>query len=267
MTTRDREIELLDLGRRLFEAEADRRPIPPISAGREWLGAPEAYRIQQELVRRHLAGGHRIVGWKVGLTSEAMQRQLGVDQPDYGPILSGFLLADGGEIRVTDLIAPRIEAEIAFILRAPLRGPGVTVADVRAATASVAPALEVIDSRIEDWKLTLVDTVADLASSARIVTGAPVPLGDLDLAAIAVRLERDGETVSTGVGAAALGDPAAAVAWAANKLAEFGATMEAGHVVMPGALHASAPVAAGESYRAVFDGLGSVGVRFVGGDR
>lgn len=267
MTTPDRDVELLDLGRRLFEAEAERRPIPPISIGRHWLGAAEAYRIQQEIVRRHLAVGHRIVGWKVGLTSAAMQRQLGVDQPDYGPILSGFLVADRGEIRVADLIAPRIEAEIAFILRAPLRGPGVTVDDVRRATEAVAPALEVIDSRIEDWKLTLVDTVADLASSARIVLGGPVPLDDLDLAAVHVRLERDGDTVSTGIGGAALGDPAAAVAWAANKLAEFGATMEAGHVIMPGALHSSVPVAAGEAYTAVFDELGSVGVRFVGGAR
>jgi 2-keto-4-pentenoate hydratase len=263
----DRSAELADLGRRLFEAEAARRPIPPISTGRGWLGAGEAYRIQREVVRRHLALGQRIVGWKVGLTSQAMQRQLGVDQPDYGPILSGFLVEDGGEIGVADLIAPRIEAEIAFILRAPLHGPGVTVDDVLRATEGVAPALEVIDSRIENWKLTLVDTVADVASSARVVTGPTVPLDGLDLAAVGVRLERDGETISTGVGAAALGNPAAAVAWAANKLAEFGASMEAGHLVMPGALHASVPVAAGESYTATFEGLGSVGVRFIGGDR
>ncbi len=263
MTGTDRDLELADLGRRLFEAEAARQPIPPISAGRDWIGAGEAYRIQQEVVRRHLAGGQRIIGWKVGLTSEAMQRQLGVDQPDYGPILSGFVVADGGEIRFADLIAPRIEAEIAFILRTPLRGPGITIDDVLRATEGVAPALEVIDSRIENWKLTLADTVADVASSARVVTGAMVRLDGLDLAAVGVRLERDGETVSTGIGAAALGNPAAAVAWAANKLAEYGATMEAGHLIMPGALHASFPVAAGESYTATFEGLGSVGVRFV----
>jgi 2-oxo-3-hexenedioate decarboxylase/2-keto-4-pentenoate hydratase len=254
--------ELADLGRLLFEAEAARRPIDQVSLGRPWVGEAEAYRIQQELVRRHLAAGHRIVGWKVGLTSEAMQRQLGVDQPDYGPILSGFLVEDGGSIAADALIAPRIEAEIAFILGAPLRGPGVTVADVLAATASVAPALEVIDSRIRDWKLTLADTVADLASSARVVVGPARPLDGLDLPGMRVRLERDGATVAEGVGSAALGDPAAAVAWSANKLAGFGVTMEAGHVVMPGALHASVPVVACNAFRAHFAGLGEVAVRF-----
>ena len=257
------EQELADLGRRLFEAEAAGRPIEQVSLGRPWVGEAEAYRVQQELVRRHLESGHRIVGWKVGLTSEAMQRQLGVDQPDYGPILSGFLVGDGGSISMDRLIAPRIEAEIAFVLATDLRGPGVTVADVLAATASVAPALEVIDSRIRDWKLTLADTVADLASSARVVLGPARPLDGLDLPGMAVHLERNGAAVAEGVGSAALGNPAAAVAWAANKLAAFGVTMEAGQVVMPGALHASVPVTAGDAFRAQFAGLGEVSVHFM----
>jgi 2-oxo-3-hexenedioate decarboxylase/2-keto-4-pentenoate hydratase len=156
-----------------------------------------------------------------------------------------------------------VEAEICFRLARPLRGPGVTVEDVLAATESVSPALEIIDSRIRDWKLTLVDTIADMASSARIVVSEErVPPRDLDLRAVTVDLARDGETVASGVGAACLGDPAAAVAWAANTLGALGVTLEAGHIVMPGALHAAAPVVAGSTFRATFAGLGSVSIRF-----
>ena len=259
----EREAELLDLGRELHEAGRSRRAIPPISSGRPWLGPAEAYRIQQEVVRRRIADGETIVGWKIGLTSEAMRRQLGVDEPDYGPILSGYIVPPGAPIAVSELIQPRIESEIAFVLRSPLRGPGVTAADVLAATEGVAASLEIIDSRIEAWKLTLPDTIADLASSARVAwSGQPVAVDGLDLRAIKVVLERRGEVVGEGVGAAVLGDPAAAVAWAANTLADFGVTMEAGHLIMPGALHASVPAVAGDVFEARFDDLGSVSARF-----
>jgi len=259
----EREAELLDLGRQLFDAEHARRAVAPISIGRPWLGPAEAYRVQQEVVRRRMAAGETIVGWKIGLTSEAMRRQLNVDQPDYGPILSGYLVPPGTPIPVDELIQPRIEAEIAFVLRAPLRGPGLTAADVRAATEGVAAALEIIDSRIEAWKLTLPDTIADLASSARVAwSGRLVPLDGLDLKAIRVVLERAGEVVGEGLGSAVLGDPADAVAWAANTLAGFGVTMEVGHLIMPGALHASVPARAGDAFEARFDGLGAVTARF-----
>jgi 2-keto-4-pentenoate hydratase len=262
-TTPEREAELLELGRQLFEAERARQPVAPISSGRPWLGPAEAYRVQQEVVRRRMAAGETIVGWKIGLTSEAMRRQLNVDQPDYGPILSGYLVPAGTAIPVGDLIQPRIEAEIAFVLRAPLRGPGVTAADVLAATEGVAASLEIIDSRIEAWKLTLPDTIADLASSAHVAwSGRVVPVEGLDLKAIRVVLERDGETVGEGLGAAVLGDPAEAVAWAANTLAGFGVTMEAGQLIMPGALHASVPARAGDVFEARFDHLGAVTARF-----
>jgi 2-keto-4-pentenoate hydratase len=262
--TPERERELLELGRQLYEAERARRPIPQVSAGRPWLGAAEAYRIQQEVVRRRKAAGETVVGWKIGLTSEAMRRQLGVDQPDYGPILSGYLVPEGASIQTADLIEPRIESEIAFVLRSPLRGPGVTAADVLAATEGVAAALEIIDSRIEGWKLTLPDTIADLASSARVAwSGRLVPVDGLDLRAITVVLRRAGEVVGEGIGGAVLGNPAEAVAWAVNTLAEFGVTMEAGHLIMPGALHASVPAQAGDTFEARFEGLGSVSARFV----
>lgn len=249
------------LGERLDTAWQTRTPIPPLTAERPDLTPAEAYAIQEVVVGRRLARGERIVGWKVGLTSKAMQDQLGVDQPDYGPILSGFLVPDGGTIEAATLIAPRAEAEIAFLLGAPLRGPGVGVWDVVRATTAVAAAIEVIDSRIEGWRIRLADTIADLASSARVVLGTrPVPLDGLDLRTIGVVVERNGEVVATGAGAAALGHPAAAVAWAANVLGELGVTMEAGSIVMPGALHASVPIGPGDLVRARFDGLGVVSV-------
>jgi 2-keto-4-pentenoate hydratase len=260
----DHAAELLELGRRLHQAWLDRTPIPQVSAGRPWLGQADAYQVQQEVVRRRIAAGERIVGWKVGLTSLAMQRQLGVDQPDYAPMLSGFVVPDGGSIRASELIAPRIEAEIGFLLSSPLRGPGVTARDVVAATAGVVAAVEIIDSRIEGWKLTLVDTIADLASSARVAwADRPVSLDGLDLQTLEVVLRRDGEEVGRGVGAAVLGNPLEAMAWAANKLGALGATLEAGQLVIPGALHASVPALAGNTFTASFDRLGDVSVRFV----
>ena len=260
----DRRQEILELGRLLYEAEAERQPVPQVSAGRPWLGQEEAYQVQQEIVRRRLAAGETILGWKIGLTSQAMQRQLNVDQPDYAPILSRFIVPDGGAIPTSELIAPRIEAEIGFVLGAPLRGPGVTVADVIAATSGLVAALEVIDSRIENWRLTLVDTISDLASSARVVaSNRRVPLAGLDLQGLEVVLRRDGEEVGRGVGAAVLGNPLEAMAWAANRLGQLGAGFEPGQLVIPGALHASVPATAGSSFTASFDGLGDVSVRFV----
>lgn len=247
----------------LAGAARDRQPIAQISAAHPDLTPADAYAIQQRLVAGYLADGARIVGWKIGLTSLAMQRQLGVDQPDYGPILDRWLVPSGGTVAAADFIAPRVEAEIAFILAEPLRGPGVGVEDVRRATRAVAPAIEVIDSRIADWKLTLVDTVADLASSARVVLGdARIPLDGLDLRLVGVVLEQDGDVAATGAGAACLGDPLAAVAWAANTLGSLGVTLEAGHVIMPGALHASVQAHAGAGFRARFDRLGDVAVDF-----
>jgi 2-keto-4-pentenoate hydratase len=247
----------------LIEAEHDRAPIEQLSVSHPGLDVGDAYRIQEAVVARRIAAGERIVGWKVGLTSRAMQLQLGVDQPDYGPILSGWYLPDGATIPRDALIAPRVEAEIGFVLGAPLRGPGVTVADVLAATAALTPAIEVIDSRIRDWKLTLVDTVADLASTARVLVGpSRTAIAGFEPRLLGGVLERDGEVVATGAGAAVLGDPVAAVAWAANTLGALGVVMEPGQVVIPGAVHAAVAANAGETFTATFDRLGSVSVRF-----
>lgn len=247
----------------LLAAERDRAPLGQYAISEAGLDPRAAYEVQRRIVDARLNAGERIVGWKIGLTSKAMQEQLGVSEPDYAPILSGWLATEKAEIRVDGLIQARVEAEIAFHLGSALRGPGITVADALAATTAVSPAIEVIDSRIEAWKIRLPDTIADLASSARVVVGAArVPVADVDLPKVAVSFERNGEVVATGNGAAVLGDPAAAVAWAANTLGELGVTLEAGHIVMPGAMHASVPVAASDTFRAVFEGLGAVTASF-----
>lgn len=252
------------LADRLWIAAADRRPIPPIGPDHPGMDAHDAYRVQSCIVRRRQAAGESIVGWKLGLTSKAMQDQLGVDQPDYAPILSGSVVVEGDAIAVDQLIQPRVEAEIAFILRHPLRGPGVTRDAVVAATEGVVAAIEVIDSRIEAWKISLVDTISDMASSARVVVGTEVvSLEGIDVRLVGAVLERDpGEVVGVGAGAAALGDPVAAVAWAANTLGPLGVTLDADQLVMTGALHASVPVSSGQAYTARLDRLGSVTVRF-----
>jgi 2-keto-4-pentenoate hydratase len=252
------------IAQELMAADRARLPIEQLSATSPDMALGDAYRVQQSQVETRIAGGETIVGWKVGLTSAAMQQQLGVDQPDYGPVLSGWHLPDGATIDRSSLIAPRVEAEIGFLLKAPLQGPGVTAADVLRATESVTAAIEVIDSRIRDWKLTLVDTVADMASCARVLLGSDrIDPSGLDLRLVGVALDRDGEVVETGAGAAVLGDPVAAVAWAANTLGPLGVVLEAGQFVIPGAMHASVPAEAGQTFRARFDRLGSVTVRFV----
>lgn len=251
------------LAQRLLAAARDRTPIAPLTDEYPTMNAADAYAVQQCVVAARVAGGESIVGWKLGLTSAAMQQQIGVDQPDYGPILSGYLIPEGSPIPTGTLIQPRAEAEIAFVLDRPLRGPGVTSLDVLRATAGIAPAIEIIDSRIRDWKIRFADTVADLASSARVMfAGRLVRLDDIDVRLIGCVLERNGQIVETGAGAAALGNPAGAVAWAANTLGALGQTLEAGHIVMTGALHASVSATAGDTFRARFDRLGSLTIRF-----
>ena len=253
-----------ELAGRLTRAERQRRPIPALSAMVPGLSVRDAYAVQQAIVRHRLDAGEWIVGWKIGLTSRTMQEQLGVDQPDHAPILSDWFVPEGEPIPIDALIQPRAEAEIAFEFARPLSGPGVTAADVLAATGGLRPAIEVIDSRIEDWRITLPDTIADMASSARVIVGEPLtPADGLDLRRIGVALERNGKGVATGQGSAVLGDPAEAVAWAANTLGALGVTFEVGHIIMPGALHSSVPVARGDTFRAIFDRLGSVSVSFV----
>src|SRR5581483_3724963 len=250
----------------LYAARRDRAPIAPISGEDPSLTPADAYAIQQDFARLILREGGSVVGYKLGLTSTAMQELLGVDQPDYGPVLSSMVFDDGAALSIDELIQPRAEAEIALVLERPLRGPGATTEGAAAAIGGARAAIEIVDSRIRDWKITLVDTIADLASSAAIVLGPEVvPVDGWEPAAIEMQVARNGRVQATGVGAAALGDPVYAVAWLANTLAPFGVTLEPGHFVMTGALHAAFPIEAGDEVRASFDRLGEVRVRFEGG--
>ncbi len=246
----------------LLEAERRAAPIEPL-ADAYAMTAEDGYAIQQVGVRERLENGVRVVGMKIGLTSVAMQRQLGVDEPDYGHLLEGMRYPNGAAIPVERLIAPRVEGEIAFVLARDLEGPQLTAFDVMAATEIVVPALEIIDSRIRDWKIRQADTIADNASAAAFVLGEPgASPHRIDLADVGLVLMRNGVVVETGVGAAVLGHPAFSVAWLANKLAGYGQGLKAGHVVLSGSLVAAVSVEAGDGVTATLGGLGRVHCSF-----
>ena len=253
--------------RALHEARRTRVPVAPFTDADPTLGMAEGYAIQRELLDLLLADGERVVGRKVGLTSTAMQRMIGVDSPDHGPVLASTVYRDGDALPLDRFIAPKVEAEIVFVMGERLLGPGVGPTDAARAVAGVAASMEIVDSRIADWRIKLADTVADLASNGAVaVSSRVVPLEGLDTRLIGMTLTRNGELVDTGAGAAALGDPLAVVAWLANVLGEHGVALEPGHLVMTGALHAAVPMAAGEVWRAEFDRLGPVSIRVTAGD-
>ena len=257
-------IDLREAGRALYEARRTRVPIAPFTDTDPGMGAAEGYAIQRELLALLLADGDEVAGYKLGLTSKAAQAMIGADSPDYGPILASTFCADGDEVEANRFIQPKIEAEIAFALDAPLRGPQVTIEDVLQATAGVSAALEIVDSRIVDWRIKLADTIADLASGgAVVVSDRRVPLEGFDVRLVGMALERNGELVDTGAGAAALGNPAGAVAWLANTLAPLGVALEPGQLVLTGSLHRFVDMAPGDVFRAEFDRLGPISVKVV----
>ncbi len=251
------------LAEELLAAAESARPVEQLTARFPGLTLAEAYQIQLALIGRRLAGGRRTVGKKIGLTSLAMQGLLGVREPDYGYLLDDMVIPEGQPIVTARLIAPKAEGEVAFLLGRDLAGPGVTAAEVLRATEAVMPAIEVVDSRVRDWKIKIQDTVADNASSACLVLGGMLtPVAALDLRYVGMVLEKNGEVVNTGAGAAVLGNPVTAVAWLANKLAEYGEALKAGEVVLSGAVTAAPPVVAGDVIRVTFDRLGTVTARF-----
>ena len=249
--------------RLLFEAYASRRPVQPLTTTYDDLTLEDAYAIQLQQVEWFLAAGRTVKGHKVGLTSAAMQRLLGVDQPDYGHLLDDFFYLEHEPIPIDRFLQPRIEPEVAFVLRRPLRGPGVTAHEALAAVDFVLPALEIVDSRIEDWKIGLLDTIADNASSGAVVLGStPTSVHDVDLRLSGAVMTQNGRVVGTGAGGAVLGSPLRALVWLANTVGARGVTLEAGQVVLPGSVCAMVPVAAGDTVTARFAGLGSVTARF-----
>jgi 2-keto-4-pentenoate hydratase len=247
----------------LFKAERDRVSIPPLSGRESGMTVDDAYQIQLANIRRVCALGHVISGKKIGLTSPGIQQQLGVNEPDYGHLFAAMDCPDG-KINTGALLQPKIEGEIAFILKADLAGGAVTREDVRKATDYVCAAFEIVDSRVADWKIKLVDTVADNASSGRYVLS-PVrrALTEVDLPAVTMKLYKNNALVGEGNGAAVLGDPCLAVAWLANRLWGYGVTLKAGEIVLSGAFSAAPAAAKGDLFSAEFSSFGAVSAEFI----
>jgi len=255
--------ELEQLGDELYDAWRSRRMLTPLSTRMPSLTIDDAYRIQQRMIARRIGQGERVVGKKIGVTSKVVQEMLDVHQPDFGILLSGMHYEDGSAIAMDTLIQPRAEGEIAFYLKHELRGPGVTAEQVLAATDTVAACFEIVDSRIQDWKIKIPDTVADNASCGVFVIGKErVAPGALDLAACAMVIEKNGAIVATGIGAAALGHPANAVAWLANELGVRGIALQANEPILSGSLGVLIPVVAGDALTVCIEGIGACAVSF-----
>lgn len=247
----------------LFEAEKNRRQIPMVSLDNPEMTIDDAYAVQLCNIEKRKKAGAKVVGMKIGLTSAGMQKLLHVDVPDYGHLLSDMLILEGEKCHSGELCQPKVEGELAFCLKKTLKGPGLTLADVYDATDYVVPALEIVDSRIQDWKIKLVDTIADNGSSARFVVGSRMtPIHLVDMRLTGMTLEKNGELMSSGTTAEVWGNPAAAVAWLANQLSAYGIELKKNSIVLAGALTAAVPVAAGDYVTASFQGMGSVGVKF-----
>ncbi len=252
-------------GDELYQAFVSRRVIAPLLSREPQIRIEDAYRIQERFIARRLAAGETIVGKKIGATSKPVQDFLGVYQPDFGMLTSGMVFADGDTLDLGQMIQPKAEAELAFVLKHDLKGPGITPMDVIRATDYVVPCFEVVDSRIRDWQIKIQDTVADNASCGVFVLG--TTQGDprrLDITLAGMVLEKNGEVFSTGVGAAVQGSPANAVAWLANTLGELGIPFKAGEVILSGSQSALVPVTDGDELVCRVGGLGSCRVKFSG---
>jgi len=259
-----RRVLLEELAAELYQALTHRRTVPPLRLRHPELSIDDAYAISLNILARRKRAGERVIGKKIGVTSKAVQDMLGVHQPDFGFLTDRMQVANGGTVRIRDtLIQPRAEAEIALILRRALKGPGVTSADVLGATESIAPCFEVVDSRIAAWDIRIVDTVADNASCGVFVLGAErVDPRPLDLAALKVRVWKNGQPLSEGLGSAVQGSPLASVAWLANTLGSYGVELNAGDVILSGSLVPLEPAAAGDEFRLELEGVGSARVGF-----
>ena len=252
------------LGDELYGALQGAHVVEPLTTRHPEITVEDAYRIQQRLNARRLDAGETIIGKKIGVTSKAVMNMLGVYQPDFGMLTDGMVYNEGEAIAANTLIHPKAEGEIAFVLKRDLIGPGISAADVIAATEGVMACFEIVDSRIRDWKIKIQDTVADNASCGVFVLGDRMvsPL-EVDLNTCGMVLEKNGEIVATGAGAAALGAPANAVAWLANTLGALGIPLKAGEVILSGSLAIMVPVKAGDSLRVTIGGIGGCSVRFI----
>ena len=258
--TQDQRVEAAEA---LRVAEQTQVAIPPLIQTYPGIDVVDAYEIQLLNIRRRLAAGATVHGHKVGLSSKAMQEMMGVDEPDYGHLLSDMVYTEDTPIPTQSFIVPRVEVEVGFVLGDDLPGEGCTVEDVLRCTDFIAPAIELIDSRIADWKIGLMDTIADNASSCGVILGQQrVKPDELDVAKIDATLTINGEQVAAGTSGAVLGDPTIAVAWLANKVASFGVRLQKGHVVLPGSCTRAYDVKPGDEVVAAFAGLGTVNLTF-----
>ncbi|KZS72786.1 2-keto-4-pentenoate hydratase [Mycobacterium kansasii] len=252
-----------ELAADLAQAERSREPIAPLTAAHPDMDVVDAYEIQLINIRQRVAEGARVLGHKVGLSSKAMQQMMGVDEPDYGHLLDEMQVFEDTPVKAASYLYPRVEVEVAFILSADLPGADCTEDDVLAATEALVPAIELIDTRITDWKIALCDTIADNASSAGFVLGAArVSPADIDVKAIDATLIRNGEVVAAGRSDAVLGNPVTAVAWLARKVDSFGVRLRQGDIVLPGSCTRAIDAHAGDEFVAEFAGLGSVRLSF-----
>ena len=253
------------LGDELYDALRQRRTLVPLTDRHPDISIDNAYHISLHMLSRREADGEKVVGKKIGVTSKPVQDMLNVHQPDFGFLTDTMHYPDGATIALAEagLMQPRAEGEIAFMLKTDLQGPGVTKDDVLAATAWVAPCFEIVDSRIDDWKIKIQDTVADNASCGVFVVGAQHtdPAG-LDLATVRMRMTRNGEPAGEGLGSAVQGHPAEAVAWLANTLGAFGIPFRAGELILSGSLAPLIPARAGDRFEMEIDGLGSCSIAF-----
>lgn len=250
-------------GDELYQAFVDETTVAPLTDREADITIEDAYQIQEQMVKRRIEAGETIVGKKIGVTSKAVQNLIGVDQPDFGQLTSGMCFYEGEDISLANLIQPKAEAEVAFVLKKDLVGPGITAKDVIAATDYIVPCFELVDSRITDWKIKIEDTVADNASCGVFVLGkTKMKLTDIDLNLAGMLLERDGELVETSVGAAVQGGPVNAVVWLANTLGKLGLPFRAGEVILSGSQSSLVPAIAGESLRCTVGGLGSCEINF-----
>jgi 2-keto-4-pentenoate hydratase len=256
-------VDIQRLSDHLASAEISGKGVTPLTEMEPNLTEQDAYQVQLKTIERKEKEGYTIVGKKIGLTSLAMQTMLGVNQPDYGHLLDSMHVENDGVISFEKVLQPKVEGEIAFVLKRDLVGPRVTTLDVIRATECVIPALEVVDSRIANWRIKLSDTVADNASSGLFVLGRPHKIEQLDLVLEGMVFYKNGEIMNTGTGAAALGNPATCVAWLANKLSNFGIVLKAGEVILSGAVTAAVDAKPGDHFNARFTNLGQVGVRFI----
>jgi 2-keto-4-pentenoate hydratase len=248
----------------LLEAEETKQVIKPLTVSYPEITVDEAYHTQLEMIRRKVANGGLIVGKKIGATSKAIQNMFGVNQPDYGHLLADMMVVEGEAISLGQYIQPKVEFEIAFILKKDLKGPNVSILDVIEATDYIVPAIEVIDSRIEDWKIKFEDTVADNGSSASaIIGGKPTKLDGLDLTHIGMVAYRNGEMIDSGAGAAVLGNPLRSVAWLANSLGKYDVSLKSGEIILSGALTSAIEVKENDTFTAEFAHIGSVTATFI----